>query len=144
MSGRETRRDHRVGFALAGALVTLSASLVHAEDCTHPITQLALNQCAAETLMATEAELNSLYEEIRQRLKSDPDIALLFETAQRNWTAFRDAECGFAAKSVEAGSVYPLIYLDCLNQLSQDREDRLRYYLSCEEGDLACPVPSGN
>lgn len=138
------QRTRRVRIALAGALMIVSASLMHAEDCANPKTQLALNQCAAETLGATEAELDSLYEEIKQRLKSYPEVAPLFETAQRNWTAFRDAECGFAAKLVEAGSVYPLIYFDCLNTLSQDREKKLRYYLSCEEGDLACPVPSGN
>lgn len=133
-----------VRIAISSAVVVVTASQAPAEDCTNPQTQLALNECAAAALSASEVELGALYEEIRLRLKSYPEEVSLFETAQRDWMAFRDAECDFTAKPVESGSIYPLIFLNCQNELTRDRERQLRSYLSCEEGDLSCPVPSGN
>lgn len=88
-----------------------------------------------------DAELNRLYREIESRLADSPDIRQGLIKAQRAWIAFRDAECRFAASGVEGGSAYPDVYAACLEDLTRARIDNFNAYLSCEEGDLSCPVP---
>ncbi|MBL6280539.1 DUF1311 domain-containing protein, partial [Micromonospora fiedleri] len=91
---------------------------------------------------AADNELNALYQQITGRLKSDPDRKKLLIGAQRSWIAFRDAECKFSASGVEGGSVYPLIYSNCITELTRARVATFKNYLKCQEGDMGCPVPS--
>jgi len=101
-----------------------------------------MNQCASQQHAAADKELNALYQQITNRLKGDPDRKKLLLGAQRSWIAFRDAECKFSASGVEGGSVYPLIYSNCVTELTQARVETFKTYLKCQEGDLGCPVPS--
>ena len=100
-----------------------------------------MNQCAAQQHKAADKELNALYQQITARLKADPDSKKLMVGAQRAWIAFRDAECKFSASGVEGGSVYPLIYSNCITDLTKARVETFKNYLKCQEGDLGCPVP---
>ena len=78
-----------------------------------------MNQCAAQQHAAADKELNALYQQITTRLKGNPDSKKLLVGAQRSWIAFRDAECKFSASGVEGGSVYPLIYSNCVTRIDQ-------------------------
>ena len=89
-----------------------------------------------------DAELNRLYQKIESKLSANPAAKHQFTVAQRAWIAFRDAECKFAASGVEGGSVYPQVYGACIEDLTEARVANFNTYLSCEEGDLACPVPA--
>jgi len=42
---------------------------------------------------------------------------------------------------VAGGSVYPLIYNNCIASVTKTRTEALKQYLKCEEGDMSCPVP---
>jgi uncharacterized protein YecT (DUF1311 family) len=42
---------------------------------------------------------------------------------------------------VDGGSVYPLIYSNCLTEVTKVRVEALKQYLKCQEGDMSCPVP---
>jgi len=119
----------------------LLAPLAQADECDNATTQLDMNQCAGKQFQAADKELNSLYQQINQRLKDQPQTKKLLVTTQRAWVAFRDAECDFAASGVEGGSVYPLIHSNCTTALTKDRVKAFKTYLKCEEGDLSCPVP---
>lgn len=103
-----------------------------------------MNECAGKALKKSDAELNAVYKEIEQRLKDDADTTKLLVTAQRNWVAFRDAECTFSDSRSAEGSVYPMIYAMCIDGLTQLRTKQLKVYLNCEEGDMSCPVPRAN
>ncbi|RON38068.1 urease-associated protein [Pseudomonas frederiksbergensis] len=119
----------------------LFITAAHAVDCDNATTQGDMNQCAGQQYKAADKELNTLYQQITQRLKDSPDAKKLLVSAQRSWVAFRDAECKFSASGVEGGSVYPLIYSNCTTSLTKARVEALKTYLKCEEGDLSCPVP---
>ena len=128
------------------ALAVLLAGLPQpgqADDCSD-MTQSAMNQCAGETYETADAELNAKYQEIRQRLPGNDDARALLTAAQRNWIAYRDAECKFSSASVQGGSIYPTIYANCLETITRSRIGDFDRYLACEEGDLDCPVPAGN
>ncbi|MDO9328191.1 MULTISPECIES: lysozyme inhibitor LprI family protein [unclassified Pseudomonas] len=119
----------------------LFTTVAHAADCDNATDQATMNQCAAQQHKAADKELNALYQQITQRLKSNPDSKKLLLGAQRSWIAFRDAECKFASAGVEGGSVYPLIYSNCVNELTKARVETFKNYLKCQEGDMGCPVP---
>ncbi|MGO4310634.1 lysozyme inhibitor LprI family protein [Pseudomonas sp. KB_15] len=116
----------------------LFTTMTFAVDCDD---QAAMNQCAAQQNAAADKELNALYQQITSRLKSNPDSKKQLVSAQRAWVAFRDAECKFSASGVEGGSVYPLIYSNCVTELTRARVATFKTYLKCQEGDLGCPVP---
>ena len=119
----------------------LFTTVAHAADCDNATDQATMNQCAAQQHKAADKELNALYQQITQRLKSNPDSKKLLLGAQRSWMAFRDAECKFASAGVEGGSVYPLIYSNCVTELTKARVETFKNYLKCQEGDMGCPVP---
>lgn len=121
----------------------LFPSMAFAVDCDNASDQATMNQCAAQQNAAADKELNTLYQQITSRLKSNPDSKKQLVGAQRAWVAFRDAECKFSASGVEGGSVYPLIYSNCTTELTKARVQTFKNYLKCQEGDMSCPVPGG-
>lgn len=128
------------------ALAVLAFALLQAAParaaCDDSSNQAELTMCADQQLAASDAQLNDLYGQIRQRLANDADVAGHLVAAQKAWIAFRDAECGFVASGVEGGSIQPMIIMDCRDRLTRLRVDDLKRYLSCEEGDTECPVPA--
>ncbi|CAH0265561.1 DUF1311 domain-containing protein [Pseudomonas mediterranea] len=119
----------------------LFIAAAQADDCANATTQGDMNQCAAQEKKAADNELNSLYKQITARLKDNPETKQSLVKAQRAWIGFRDAECNFSASGVEGGSVYPLIYSNCITALTKARVETFKTYLKCKEGDLSCPVP---
>lgn len=120
----------------------LLTPLAYADDCDNATTQGDMNACAGRQYQAADKALNSVYQQITQRLKADADTQKLLVGAQRSWVTFRDAECEFAASGVSGGSVYPLIHLNCLTAQTTSRTQALKQYLKCQEGDMGCPVPA--
>ena len=103
--------------------------------------QMGMNICAAADYKAEDAKLNRAYREIVKRLADSPEDKKLLQTAQRDWIAFRDAECAFSTNDSKDGSIYPMLLSQCLADLTDARAKQLGAYLDCEEGDMSCPVP---
>lgn len=125
--------------ALVAAL--LAGSAASAQDCASAQDQATLNACSDQAYKNADAALNARYRELSARLKGDGAAHGRLVGAQRAWIAFRDQECAFAAGSVQGGSLYPMVYSDCLAGLTEARTAQLEGYLACEEGDVACPAP---
>ncbi|WP_409318944.1 lysozyme inhibitor LprI family protein [Pseudomonas sp. KCJK9016] len=129
----------RLLLALTSFLFT---SIAHAAvDCANASDQSTMNQCAGQEYKVADKELNVVYQQITARLKDNAEGKKLLVSAQRAWIGFRDAECTFSASGVAGGSVYPLIYSNCMTSVTKVRTEALKQYLKCEEGDLSCPVP---
>lgn len=92
---------------------------------------------AAASFKKADAALNATYSELMAQLSGASGQKL--RVAQRAWLAFRDAECAYQGSAVEGGSAQPMVVSSCMAALTEDRVQQLRGYLSCEEGDLACP-----
>ncbi|MBX3597217.1 MAG: DUF1311 domain-containing protein [Rhizobiaceae bacterium] len=86
--------------------------------------------------------LNSSFKEVEKRLASDTGAKNRLVHAQQAWIAFRDAECVFRSGGEDGGSVAPTVVAACKTVLTKERTQQLERYLSCEEGDLSCPVPA--
>lgn len=126
---------------LTTALVVLTLPAAQANECMgRAQDQAAMTQCAAQAFQTSDAEMNKLSHEIRQRMSDDADTRLLLRDAEQAWVAFRDAECAFATSAVAGGSAYLMVYDFCLDNLTQKRIEDLRQYLDCDEGDMSCPL----
>lgn len=126
---------------LLAALMLAAAFPAMARDCGPNATQADLNDCAGDGLRKADAALNETYGRIMGRLKPDPAAAQALREAQRAWIRFRDGECDFATIGAEGGSIRPMLVAQCRQQLTEQRVTQLRRYLSCQEGDIGCPVP---
>jgi uncharacterized protein YecT (DUF1311 family) len=126
---------------LLACMAIMPASMAHADDCAKAADQMTMNLCADKAFKKADTDLNAIYKQIQQRLKSNPDTAKLLIPAQRGWVGFRDAECKFSSSGVGGGSMYPMIYSGCAEKLTKVRINDLKAYLTCPEGDTSCPVP---
>ncbi|RQS08762.1 DUF1311 domain-containing protein [Burkholderia sp. Bp9002] len=129
---------------LTGLLLSLAmAANAHAQaNCANAPDQAAMSACADRAYKKSDAELNRAYQAVTTRVRDNRPLADKLVSAQRAWVAYRDAECGFSSAGAEGGSVYPMVVSTCLDDLTKARLESLQGYLSCEEGDLACPVPA--
>lgn len=101
----------------------------------------ASDDLSADFQQADKA-LNEAFRQIEHRLADDPGAKSRLVHAQRAWIAFRDAECTFQSSGEDGGSAAPMVIMACQTTLTAERTGQLKAYLNCEEGDLACPVPS--
>ena len=130
------------------AIIGLSA-IAHASDdvCFEKAqTQSQLTTCAADALKRQDQELNRLYQQMQSRLKGDDSAKRLLIAAQRQWIAFRDAECGFTAMRSTGSSMHAMEANLCLADLTRDRVNQLENHLACGKGAdeqtaLNCAVP---
>ncbi|WP_179404991.1 lysozyme inhibitor LprI family protein [Burkholderia guangdongensis] len=128
-----------IGLVLAAAV----AANAHAQpNCTNPQDQATMNACAEQAYRKSDAELNRVYQSVTARVRNNNALSQKFVAAEQAWIAFRDAECGFSSAGVEGGSAFPAVMTTCLDDLTKARTESLQGYLSCDEGDLACPVPA--
>ncbi|KEZ27506.1 hypothetical protein A3SK_0109495 [Pseudomonas amygdali pv. tabaci str. 6605] len=115
---------------------------VFASDCMDTAsTQGEMNKCAHQLYKAADKQLNDTYHSVTTRLGDDAQIKKKLVAAQRNWVAFRDAECDFVAFQTAGGTVEPMVKLLCLEKVTTKRAAELQDYLDCQEGDTSCPLP---
>ena len=127
---------------VAGLIAIATAPATAHDKCTDASDQATLNECADKAFKAADGELNRLYKEIQARLKEDADTSKLLVAAQKDWVAYRDAECRFSASASTDGSIHPMMVSQCREGITQNRIADFKRYLSCGEGDLSCPVPA--
>jgi len=111
-----------------------------ADECADPNDQSTMTLCAGKEFATADKVLNQTWHEIIKRLADDAEAKALITKAQKDWIAFRDAECAFQASDSIGGSIYPMLVTQCQTGLTNDRTAQLKTYLACEEGDMSCPA----
>src|SRR4029078_2700471 len=132
----------RVSFWLVLVLPLVGTTKRFAETCNDAANQMQMKECAETAFKNAADELNSIYGNIVRRLKTDEVANKLLVAAQKAWLRFRDAECAFISSASSGGSLYPMIVENLPANITQERVNGLKRYLSCEEGDMSCPVPA--
>lgn len=96
-----------------------------------------MNQCSAQEYRKADARLNALYakllhafqKEIAQAARSK-DLErktggerglLLLRQAERAWIQYRDLHCAAARHETEPGSMSPMVFSNCMTQLTEHR-----------------------
>jgi|SRR6185312_2466036 len=108
-------------------------------DCKHAQTQMDMDFCAGQDFTAADAKLNALYKQMMS--KYDSGNQAMLRTAQRNWVAFRDAECAYETNLSVGGTIHPMMVTLCKTTKTNDRIKELNAQVHCGEGDLSCNVP---
>ena len=65
---------------------------------------------------------------VQKETLSDIDKKLLLD-AQRTFIKYKEAHCKSTSASYEGGSIQPLIYLNCLTEITKERIKQLNIYL---------------
>jgi uncharacterized protein YecT (DUF1311 family) len=128
------KKDYRMPRLLPLCLCLLgSAASAQDLDCTNPVTQLDMNQCAYADWEAADADLNSAYQAAMALLK-DWDTNLpederggteALKEAQRAWITFRDMACEAEGYAMKGGSAEPLLVYGCMRLLTEERTTHL-------------------
>lgn len=130
---------------LTAAVLLAMPTVAFAQDkCANAEDQATMTECADAAFKNSDKKLNELYKQIESRLKDDADTKKLLVKAQQEWIRFRDAECGFQTAGAAGGSMAPMLLAQCMDGLTQARVADFENYLSCEEGDMSCPVPAAD
>jgi len=95
-----------------------------ASECDHELNSERLNSCLGDAFSKSDGELNFVYKKIRSKLTNDEK--LLLKKAQVLWLSFRDASCDFEASSVDGGTAYQAVYIDCQSSLTKSRIAELK------------------
>jgi uncharacterized protein YecT (DUF1311 family) len=135
-----------VALSLLGSACLSNAQLDKAavESCGNFDTQAEMNDCAAREAQKADDALNSIYQEVLSKLKSDKTATARMVAAEKAWTAFRDAELAAdwpvaagANPNLLYGSVHPFCYYNARTSLTMERlktlSDRMKHE---EEGDV--------
>ena len=71
-----------------------------------------------------DTELNIVYNKLIKTLNNKERQLLI--KAEKNWIKFRDSHCEFEGSQYEGGSIYSLIYSNCLTELTCKRIAELK------------------
>ncbi|NJM97365.1 MAG: DUF1311 domain-containing protein [Phormidesmis sp. RL_2_1] len=87
-------------------------------------TQAAINSCAQEDYAQADAQLNRVYQALKSAQSESGRQAL--GTAEVAWLRFRDLDCAFESNQFTGGSMAPLVYSNCLRELTIVRTQELQ------------------
>lgn len=93
-------------------------------------TQQSLNRCAALWLKTAEYYEALVYDDLRQGLDLSERVQLAI--AEEHWRAFRDLQCEEENAPFREGSIYPLVYGNCVAQATNDRTGDLQQWGNSE------------
>jgi uncharacterized protein YecT (DUF1311 family) len=105
-------------------------------DCTAPETQHDMNYCADQFYRMADEDLNLAYKQARSaarqideyRPTDQPSAERMLKEAQRAWIAFRDQACATESMLAAGGSMQPTLHFSCLERLTRNRTEDLRYF----------------
>jgi uncharacterized protein YecT (DUF1311 family) len=104
-------------------------------------TQAEMNTNAKDSYQKTDAELNSVYQKIMIKNKSDTAFIKNLRASQKIWIKFRDAELKVRFPDREPeyyGSMYPMCVSMYLEGLTKERIATLKKFLDGSIGNDGC------
>lgn len=78
-----------------------------------------MNETSYVNYKKADNQLNIVYKQLIAILDKNEKPLLI--QAEKNWVKFRDSHCKFDASQYERGSIQPLIYSTCLEELTKKR-----------------------
>lgn len=122
-------------FSLSIIWASMASFATAAElNCSNPVTQREMNQCAEVYFQAADGDLNEDYKMARSAMidvdaqlpenLAGAEKALL--NAQRAWIKFRDFSCAAEGYLFRGGSMEPLMVTTCKERLTRQRSEELR------------------
>jgi uncharacterized protein YecT (DUF1311 family) len=92
--------------------------------CANPQSQAEMTQCAGKAYKEADAVLNQVYQKFVAILDNEEKAEL--RTAQEAWLKYRDSNCEFVAGQFKGGTMRPMVYAFCLEDVTKKRTTELR------------------
>ncbi|MDH3602636.1 MAG: lysozyme inhibitor LprI family protein [Candidatus Tectomicrobia bacterium] len=110
-------------------LITCASLLIAQErgsdkPCTGATTTVEMRECQGQRYKKADARLNQIYKQLMDSL--DEFRRTKLRAAQRAWVVFRDTQAAFEASAEAGGSLEPLLRLEILATLTEERVKRLQ------------------
>ena len=116
----------RLAAAFAGALLwSAGAASAQQVNCATDQSQMALNICAQQAWQRADDDLNALWSVLKPRADAAGWGKRLLEE-QRAWLRTRDARCEAERATYEGGSIAPLIFWTCMEEMTLSRNADFR------------------
>lgn len=126
--------------ASAGTLATAHSALAQPPDCTEPLFQAQINQCAEASYKAADLEMRSVYDQaLAQYRDQDRRIAeedaryanaeMLLRESQEAWTTSSRDFCAARTQSAQGGTMSASVHYGCLAMLTRNRTQDLQWLL---------------
>ena len=96
-------------------------------NCNSPQTTLEMRVCAGQSYEKADRKLNQVYRQLKPRLGNSQQNRLI--NAQRAWIQFRDKSCKFEGDFAEGGTLQPVLEMNCLADVTEQRVKDLERYL---------------
>ena len=90
-------------------------------------TQLEMNDDAIRAYEKVDKELNLVYKQVIGKMSEQEKTKI--KTAQRKWIKMKESSCTKEAAKYEGGSMYAMIYHDCLAIKTKKRITELKKML---------------
>lgn len=90
-------------------------------------TQAAMNEESKKAHNLADKEMTLVYKTLMSNLTTQSEKDLLL-AAQRAWITYKEAHCKALAHQYEGGSMMPLIYYNCLEEMTRQRMEQLNAY----------------
>ena len=90
-------------------------------------TQIEMNNEAINAHKKADQEMTKIYKSVISRLSSQNDKNQLLE-AQRAWIKYKESHCKSLANQYQGGSIYPLVFYSCLEEVTIERKKQLQKY----------------
>lgn len=123
------KTDYSVRFVAAAAVAVAACvpSLAAAQNCKEPVTTMEMKQCASRDLNREDARLNKSYRDLLAKL--EPARREKLREVQRVWLTFRDLNCEFQSAEYEGGTIYTLVQMGCVIEMTKQRNKDLKAML---------------
>ena len=105
-------------FLLVAVFLSVS-SLVCAQ------TQMEMNQQAVDQYKKVDLQLNKVYKQLLSLTKDQKQKSLLIK-AQKAWIGYKEGHCNYEESFYEGGSMQPLVYYTCLQEVTEERIKQLK------------------
>lgn len=94
--------------------------------CNPAGTTVEMKKCAQDRYDAADKKLNQVYQQMLGKLTGEEKNRLV--NAEKAWIAFRDRTCEFEAAQALGGTLEGLLYMGCLERVTQERTTYLQNY----------------
>jgi len=109
------------------------------------LTQVEMNDCAAQEFKKSDDELNRLYPKLLAKYEQDQVVVDKIKAVHRAWVTYRDAQIDSWYPEIDQrfyGSVRPMCQALLLARLTEERAKLLSEMLNPTEGDVCGFGPS--
>lgn len=97
------------------------------QDCEEAVSSAEMRECANERYEAADAKLNQVYQRLASQLPAQRREQL--KVAQQAWIRFREKNAAFVAGAAEGGTLFFILEVSELADITEQRIEQLKAYL---------------